>query len=89
MFIQPLWERIDNVTLEGNLFAGGGFNLALEKKTGYSNMKAINNRFTPTGYGPSVVQGGPGYAVWQDNYRFDPTMPNSAGSPVDPGFYGG
>lgn len=50
-FIQPLWERIDNVTIEGNLLEGDGWNLGLEQKTGYSNIKAFNNRFSPTGYG--------------------------------------
>jgi hypothetical protein len=82
-FIQPLWERIDNVTIEGNLLAGAGWCLGLEQKTGYSNMKAINNRFAPTGFGATYYEG-PGWTTWQENYRYDPTKIDAKGAPVGP-----
>lgn len=80
LFIQAN-SRIANVLIEGNLLTGGGFNLALEQnRGGYSNMKAINNRFLPTGYGHSYITGGEGWRVWKDNHLFDPTKTDAKGA---------
>lgn len=80
LFIQAN-SRIANVLIEGNLLTGGGFNLALEQnRGGYSNMKAINNRFVPTGYGHSYITGGEGWRVWKDNHLFDPTKTDVKGA---------
>lgn len=76
-------SRIDNVLIEGNLLTGGGFNLALEQnRGGYSNIKAIDNRFTPTGYGPVYTTGGEGWAAWQSNFIYNPGAANAAGTTV-------
>jgi hypothetical protein len=76
-------SRIANVQIEGNLLTGGGFNLALEQnRGGYSNIRAINNRFTPTGFGPVYTSGGEGWAAWQDNSIFNPAAQNFAGSAI-------
>jgi hypothetical protein len=83
-FIQPLWERIDNVFIEGNLLEGNGFNLGLEQKTGYKNINATNNRFNPTGYGATYTDGGEGWTTWRDNYRYDPTKSDAKGAVVNP-----
>lgn len=86
LFIQPTWLPIYNVTIQGNYLEGGGYNLYLER-TGnatYGNVRAVNNRFRPTGWGPSATPSGPGYAEWRDNYRYDPTRLNAQGSVVTP-----
>jgi hypothetical protein len=86
LFIQPTWLPIHNVTIQGNLLEGGGYNLYLER-TGnatYGNVRAINNRFRPTGWGAAATPSGPGYAEWRDNYRYDPTKLNAQGAVVNP-----
>jgi hypothetical protein len=82
-FIQPLWGRIDNVTIEGNLLVGAGWCLGLEQKTGYSNIRALNNRFAPTGFGSTYYEG-PGWTTWQANHRYDPSKPDAKGVTVNP-----
>jgi len=85
LFIQPTWVDIHNVTIEGNYLEGAGYNLYLENKGGvYGNIRAMNNRFRSTGWGPSVVSSGVGYAQWVDNYRYDPTKGDGKGSVVSP-----
>ena len=82
-FLQAWSGRIDNVRLEGNLLEGEGYNLILEAKTnGYSNISAIDNRFTSTGWGPTYFTGDPGWVNWQDNFRFDPSMADGRGAAV-------
>jgi hypothetical protein len=82
-FIQAWAGRIDNVTIQGNLLEGAGYNLVLESNNhGYSNVSATDNRFTPTGWGAAYHDGGEGWTVWQDNYRYDPTKPDGKGVPV-------
>ncbi len=83
VFIQTFSGRIDNVTLEGNLLEGRGYNLGLEQTNHpYANLQALNNRFSPTGWGPAYVTGGPGWRTWQNNYRYDPTQPDAKGTAV-------
>lgn len=84
-FLQTYAGRIDNVTIQGNLFEGGGYNMGLNQLNApYSNIKSINNRFTPLGYGASYVQGGGGYTQWTENYINAPGQPNNAGAVVSP-----
>ncbi len=84
MFIQPWLGSIYNGVLQGNHFVGGGYNLYIENHSGntYGDMQAVNNRFTSTGYGPSAVASGPGWKVFQDNYRYDATKPDGKGTQV-------
>ncbi len=79
-FIQAYSGRIDNVTVEGNLLEGKGYQLALESKNyGYSNVRAMNNRFTGTGFGPAYVTGGSGWQQWQDNYIYSASAADGKG----------
>lgn len=83
VFLQTYAGRIENVTLEGNLLEGGGYQLGLnETNHPYLNVIAINNRFSGTGYGPAYVQGGAGWTAWADNYVFNPAMPQGRGEAV-------
>lgn len=86
LFIQSLGDRIDNLRVEGNLIEGGGYNLFLNQPSSengsYRNVRAVNNRFNSTGWGPSTVQGGPGWAEWRDNYRYSPSAPDARGAAV-------
>lgn len=84
MFIQPWLGSIYNGILQGNHFIGGGYNLYIENHSGntYGDMQAINNRFTSTGYGPSGVGSGPGWKVFQENYKYDATKPDGKGTIV-------
>lgn len=83
LFIQTYSGRIDNVTVEGNLLEGGGYQLGLnEANNPYSTMHASNNRFTGTGYGPAYVQGGSGWTSWTDNHLYDASQPGARGSEV-------
>lgn len=85
LFIQTYGGDIDNVTVEGNLLEGGGYQLGLESSHGNQygrNMKSVNNRFTGSGWGAAyVTENGVGYkwAVWQDNHLFDPNAPDAKG----------
>lgn len=86
LFIQPTWLPIHNGLVQGNYLEGEGYNLYLER-TGnatYGNMQAIDNRFRPTGWGPSATPSGPGWAVWRDNFRYDATKPDGKGTVVNP-----
>lgn len=88
LFIQTISGNIQNVLIEGNYFETAAWNLALEAAHGntYSAMQAKNNRFVipPGGFGAAYVTGGPGWAVWSENYRYDPTAPDGKGLPVGP-----
>jgi hypothetical protein len=86
LFIQPTWLPIYNVTIEGNYLEGGGYNLYLEA-TGnatYGNVHSSNNRFRPTGWGPSVVSSGPGWTTWSNNHLYDAMKPDGKGATVNP-----
>lgn len=84
MFIQPWLGSIYNGLLQGNHFIGGGYNLYIENHSGntYGDMQAINNRFTSTGYGPSAVASGPGWKLFQENYKYDASKLDGKGSIV-------
>jgi hypothetical protein len=86
LFIQTISGNIQNVLIEGNYFETAAWNLALEAAYGntYSAMQAKNNRFVipPGGFGAAYVTGGPGWAVWSENYRYDPAAPDGKGLPV-------
>ena len=85
LFIQPTWDDIDSLLVDGNLIEGGGYNLFLNASHGtYQNVRATNNRFRPTGWGPATVQGGPGWARWTDNYLYDPSKTDARGTAVAP-----
>ena len=84
LFIQTYSGNISNVTIEGNLLEGKGYQLVLVAGSGhtYSNMKAINNRMTGTGWGTGYVGSGPGWTEQFDNYINDPTQTENKGQPV-------
>lgn len=84
LFLQPYGGFINNVMIENNLLAGGGYQLILEGNyNGYgNNVRAINNRFSGTGFGPGYRSGGPGWAAWSENYRNDPTKTDNKGAVV-------
>lgn len=86
LFIQTISGHIRNVRIEGNLFSTAAWNMPLEAAYGntYSGMQAINNRFVvPSGgFGAAYVSGGPGWAVWSSNFRYDPNAPDGRGIPV-------
>ncbi|WP_426246581.1 hypothetical protein [Nocardioides sp. LHG3406-4] len=84
LFIQPTWVPIYNLTLRGNYFEGEGYNLYAETKGGtYGNIRAVDNRFRPTGWG-AVSTAGPGWAEWRDNYRFDAARTGGKGAVLSP-----
>lgn len=85
LFLQPYGGFINNVTIENNLVAGGGYQLILEgNHSGYgNNMRSINNRFSGTGFGPGYTDGGPGWALWTGNYRNAPGQPDNKGAVVN------
>jgi hypothetical protein len=90
LFIQTLYGEIDQVTIEGNLFEGGGYQLVLEVHGSSNdkygrNMRANDNRFSGTGYGPGYVEDrglGYGWAEAKNNYINDPTKPGNQGRAV-------
>lgn len=85
LFLQPYGGFINNVTVENNLLAGGGYQLILEGNyNGYgNNMRSINNRFSATGFGPGYTDGGPGWSLWTENYRNAPGQPGNRGTIVN------
>jgi len=85
LFIQPTWSDIHNGTVQDNYLEGGGYNLYLENRGGvYSNMKAINNRFRWTEYGPTATPSGVGWAQWSNNYRYCSNCVDGRGTAVNP-----
>ncbi|MGY1699103.1 DUF4082 domain-containing protein [Geodermatophilus sp. SYSU D00766] len=83
LFIQPTWEDIRNVRIEGNYLEGAGYNLYIENSGGvYGNVHATDNRFRPTSWGPVAVNSGVGWATWADNFRFDPNAPDGRGTAI-------
>lgn len=83
LFIQTYGGRIDNVLIEGNLLEGNNYQLQLQELNDpYSNVRAINNRMTGTGYGPLNIQGGPGFVEFSDNYAYVSTAANGEGRAI-------
>lgn len=83
LFLQPYAGRIDNTLIEGNLLEGNGYQLALEQhNNGYSNARAINNRFSGTGFGATYRTGGQGWTQWEQNYIYDQQASNGIGREV-------
>lgn len=84
LFIQAYAGFIDNVTVENNYLLGSGYQLVLEYHNGGygNNMRAINNRFTSTGFGPGYTTGGPGWVQWTDNHIYDAGQPDGKGAIV-------
>jgi len=83
LFIQTYAGRIDNVLIEGNLLEGDGYQLGLNQLySPYSNLRAVNNRFSGTGWGAAYVQGGGGWADWSSNYIYNANASNGQGSVV-------
>ena len=89
LFIQPTWEPIYNVWLEGNVFAGEGWNLVSGDSTAVNvvrNLHVVDNRFkagTREWYGP-VDANGPGIVEWAENHLYDSTQPEARGTLVAP-----
>lgn len=85
-FIQTYGGNIRNVTAQDNLLEGGGYQLVLGGGFGnsYSNMRAINNRFSGTGYGAGYVayDQGSGWTEQRDNYINNPAKPDNKGTAV-------
>ena len=82
-FVQAYAGRIDNLTVEGNLLEGNGYQLGLEaSRYGYGTVTAVNNRFSGTGFGPRYVSGGVGWATWADNYLYAPGAIDARGTVV-------
>lgn len=83
-FIQTYSGNIHNLVASGNLLEGAGYQMGLNESFGntYSNLKAVDNRFSGTGYGPAYVQGGPGWSQWQDNFINDTSKVDNKGKAV-------
>jgi hypothetical protein len=87
-FIQTYAGNIDQVTMIGNLFEGNGYQLRLS--AGYNHiygrsMRAIDNRFSGTGYGPAQLDKNGlsyGWAEWRENYLNDASKPSHQGASV-------
>jgi hypothetical protein len=84
LFIQTYSGNIDNVVIEGNLLEGATYQLVLGAGYGhhYSNMSAINNRMSGTGYGAGYVADGPGWSSQSGNAINDPSQPDNRGRAV-------
>jgi hypothetical protein len=72
-----------NITAEGNIFEGYGYQVWLvHAGNGFKNCKAINNRWRSMS-GWYSYSDDPGWVVWQDNYRYDPTKTEARGVVVN------
>lgn len=89
LFIQPYGGNINNVLVSGNLLEGMGYQLILEANYGNvygRSMRAINNRFSGTGYGPTYITRNGlsyGWAEWRDNSINAPGAPANQGRIVN------
>ena len=86
MFIQPTFESIQNVWLDGNVFAGEGYNLWSTDSGCCTtrNVHVTDNRFKPGTreyYGP-VYDEGPGFVEWTGNAMYDASQADARGSAV-------
>jgi hypothetical protein len=88
LFIQPTWDSIYHLDVIGNYLEGEGYNLYLDgsiEGATYGDVRAINNRFRSTGWGPSTVTDGyPGWNVWRENYLFSTARKGARGQAVRP-----
>lgn len=83
-FVQAQAGRIDNVTVQGNLMEGNGYQLGLEQHTyGYHGVHCINNRFSGTGYGAAYTSGGENWSTWTDNYIYSAGAAEGRGTVVN------
>ncbi len=86
LFLQATWTTcfLDNIYIEGNLLAGYGYNLVVERDNGgYGrHLWAVNNRFDPYSGWLAYVEHGPGWALWQENYLNDPGQADNRGTAV-------
>jgi hypothetical protein len=76
-------DFVNNLTVEGNLLEGYGYNLWLaQSNRGFgNNMSFVNNRFTPLQWGASYSDR-PGWSTWGENYIFNPLLPDGRGTEV-------
>ncbi|MBG6056120.1 hypothetical protein IWX81_002552 [Salinibacterium sp. CAN_S4] len=83
LFIQTYSGSIDNVLIQGNLLEGNGYQLGLNQMNdSYSNLRAVNNRFSGTGFGATYVQNGPGWAQWDSNFIYSSSATECKGAAV-------
>jgi hypothetical protein len=87
-FIQPYSGPVDNLLAQGNLLEGNNYQMQLgQMNYDYGkNMRAVDNRFSGTGFGPSYVKRGSlayGWAEWSDNYLNDPLKTGNKGAVVN------
>lgn len=83
LFLQTYSGEIENVLVEGNLLEGNNYQLQLGMLNyPYSNVRAVNNRMSGTGFGPLNVQGGSGFSTFSQNCIFDPARPDDCGKTV-------
>ena len=83
LFVQSYSGRIDNVRIEGNLLEGLGYQLGLNQLNHpYSNLRAVNNRFSGTGFGATYAQRGEGWTQWEGNYLYSATATDKKGTLV-------
>ncbi|MGE5299061.1 MAG: LamG domain-containing protein [Acidobacteriota bacterium] len=83
--IQAQAGNINNVTLNGNLLKGGGYNFGLAQLNAntYSNIIVTNNRFEPiNAFGPASRGNGVGFAAWTNNYINNPATVDNIGATV-------
>jgi hypothetical protein len=84
LFLQATWSDsfLDNIQIEGNLLAGYGYSLVLERRNGGygTHLRVSNNRFHSYNGWTTYVEHGPGWAGWRDNYQNDPTQPDNKGA---------
>ena len=85
-FLQATWDDcfLDNIYVTGNLLAGYGYNLAVDRDNGgYGrHLWAVDNRFDPYSGWLASVDHGPGWALWQDNYLNDAGQSDNRGNAV-------
>ncbi len=86
VFFQATWNDcfLENIYITGNLLAGYGYNLVIERDNGgYGrHLWAVDNRFDPYSGWLAYVEHGPGWALWQDNYRNDTGQADNRGTAV-------
>ncbi len=87
IFFQATWEDcfLDNIYIEGNLLAGYGYTLVIERDNGgYGrHFWAVNNRLDPYSAGLlAYVEHGPGWALWQDIFLNDTGQTENRGAAV-------
>lgn len=83
LFLQTYSGEIDNVLIDGNLLEGNNYQLQLGMLNHpYSNVRAVDNRMSGTGFGPLNVQGGVGFSEFSQNCIFDSRRPDACGQAI-------